>query len=162
EEQRRQPGCPAGEVVLLQPRHATSRTLSNRLLVTGQRSVAPLVRSPTREVLLVIRAARPAVDRLLRVRAERPAPAGRALYELPRDDPVCPTSLLDPVDERRRPIHRVGTIPPGAMKHTGEQKRPKVIGRLGVTGIHLLVIADACERRQRSVRPPVPEDQLSA
>src|SRR5262249_30056983 len=130
--------------------------------IPGERARDVLVGSPTREVLLVIRAARPAVDRLLRVRAERPTPGGRAVYELPRDDAVWSTSLLDPVDERRRPIHRVGTIPPGAMKHTGEQERPEVIGRLRVTGIHLLVIADACERRQRSVRPPVPEDQLSA
>src|SRR5215475_904791 len=35
EEQRRQPGCPAGEVVLVQPRHAT-KTMPPIISITGR------------------------------------------------------------------------------------------------------------------------------
>src|SRR5436189_6031012 len=117
-----------------------------------------LVRPPTDEVLLVVRAARAAVHSFLWVRAERATPRGYTVHHLLRNDAVGGASLLDPVGEHRWPVHGVGSISPSAVQHARQHEGPEVVGCPGIPRVHLLVVPDARERCERGVGPTVPED----
>src|SRR4051794_1178532 len=61
--------------------------------------------SPTYEVRRIVRAAAAGVDRVLRIRTERPRARRGALVHLRRDDLVGRLAVLHPVDDRRGPVN---------------------------------------------------------
>ena len=147
----------------LQLTHGEIGALVAFLSVDPKQSGRGALNLPAHEVLFVVRAARSAC---------RPpsADTGRAdgfastapFATLPCGQPVRRDTALHPVRDGVGPIDRVWARAAAAVQHAGQQERSQVAAGLRIAGVHLLVIADGRERRQRRVRPTVPDDELAA
>src|SRR5207245_11262896 len=106
------------------------------------------------EIRRVIDAARPLVDRLLRIRAERPRTARHRAAR--GDDPLRRLPLLHPGHQRPERIERVRPGASAAVVHVGHQEEAEE-GLHALLAAHLapdlLVVLDGLEGAERMVGP---------
>src|SRR5262245_33213747 len=79
------------------------------------------------EVRGVVRAPAPLVGGMLRVRTERTRARRGAVAHLRGNEALRRLAVLDPVDDRRRPVDVVGTRTAGAVQHAGHHEEARVV-----------------------------------